>query len=301
MSFGERFLHYPDLFPLRASGERWGDQRLSLDIAGGPYVVAGLSAELAAAVTARFAPLVGDPVGSQATDIEIFRVAATDFRKIETAGWEYQLDFDFAADGLRLAGLDLMGRLSPLPLGGAALWTSSGDAPHFLGAFENLLRVLTAYRLLAAGGVLLHSAGILASGKAYVFFGHSGAGKTTFSALSAVEGHDVLSDELNLLWPTPEGVIVESLPFAGDFGQRCRPRSRFPLGGIFALGKGPATRRPLSFARGVAALAACSPVVNVDPFRTTALWDNLERLARAARPEALAFELGRAPWDMLIS
>lgn len=300
MSFGQRFLHYPDLFPLRASGERWGDRRLSLDFAGGPYVVAGLSTELAEAVADRFAPLVDAAADRSAPDIEVFRVAASDFRTVETAGWEYQLDFEFAAGALRLAGLDLMGRLSPLPHGGAALWTSSGDAPHFLGAFENLLRVLAAYRLLAAGGVLLHSAGIVAEGRAFVMFGHSGAGKTTFSALSAAAGHDVISDELNLLWPEPEGVIVESLPFAGDFGQRCRPRSRFPLGGIFALEKGQAARRPLSFARGVAALAACSPVVNVDPHRTTELWDNLERLARVVRPEALAFELDRAPWDMLI-
>lgn len=300
MSFGECFLAYPDLFPERNSGERWGGRRLGLDLAGGPYVVSGLSEELASAVATRFAPLVGEAPSAALPDVEVFRVAPSDFRRVATAGWEYRLDFDLREGALRLAGLDLMARLAPLPRGRAALWTPAGDGPRFLGTFENLLRVLVAYRLLGEGGVLLHSAGIVAHGRAYVFFGHSGAGKTTFSGLSARAGHDVISDELNLLWTLPDGVRVESLPFAGDFGQRCRPRTTYPLGGLFLLEKGPpAARRPLSLARGVAALAACSPVVNTDPHRSPVLLENLERLARASRPEALAFELVGNPWDML--
>lgn len=306
MSFGETFLTFPDLFPERLGGDRWGEARLDLDVAGGPYAIGGLGDQMAEAVATRFAPLAGRPRPGVPLDVEVFRVAPTDFRNVATANWEYRLDFDFRDGSLRLAGLDLMALVAPLPVGRAALWTSAGDGPRFLGTFENLLRVLVAYRLLAAGGVLLHSAGIVARGMAYVFFGHSGAGKTTFSGLSAAAGHDVVSDELNLLWVLPEGVRVESLPFAGDFGGRCRPRTTYPLGGLFLLEKGPPpdsrpARRPLSLARGIAALASCAPVVNADPFRSPALWSNLERLATMARPEAFAFELGGTPWDILLA
>lgn len=301
MTFGERFLHYPDLFPERSGGERWGERRLRLDLGGGPYVIDGLSEALAAAIGTRFAPLVEEAGADATPDVEIFAVDAREFRAVPTAGWEYRLDFDLGDQTLRLAGLSLMARLSPLPVGGAALWTPAGDGPAFLGVFENVLRALVAYRLLAAGGVMLHSAGVVAAGKAYVCFGRSGAGKTTFAGLSAAAGHDVVSDELNLIWPRDHGAVVESLPFAGDFGQRCRARAFYPLGGLFLLEQGPPCgRRALPLAHGVAALASCSPIVNADPHRSPALFANLERLAAATPPQALAFALDVNPWGTLL-
>ena len=43
MSFAAELLHFPDLFPARHSGERWGGERLALEFAGGPNVFRGLS------------------------------------------------------------------------------------------------------------------------------------------------------------------------------------------------------------------------------------------------------------------
>ena len=51
MSFGETFLHHPDLFPARLSGDAFGPAILRLEIAGFPFLLSGLSAAQAAAAT----------------------------------------------------------------------------------------------------------------------------------------------------------------------------------------------------------------------------------------------------------
>ena len=63
MSFGELFLRHPDLFPERLSGERWGDESLLLDVAGGPYRIENLAPAQAVAIRTRYDPLVSDPDG----------------------------------------------------------------------------------------------------------------------------------------------------------------------------------------------------------------------------------------------
>ena len=50
-----------------------------------------------------------------------------------------------------------------------------------LGVIDNFLRVLVAYRALALDGVMLHSAGLVFDGRAFVFPGCSNAGKTTLT------------------------------------------------------------------------------------------------------------------------
>lgn len=301
MSFGELFLRHPDLFPERLSGERWGDESLLLDVAGGPYRIENLAPAQAVAIRTRYDPLVSDPDGSEPADLRIFRAAAEDLLPVATAGWEYRPDLEVTGDRLRCAGLDLVGRLEGLPEARGALWTPTDDPGRFLGAFENLLRLVVAYRLLARGGVLLHSAGVVVDGRAWVLFGRSGAGKSTICALAAEAGLDVLSDELNLLWVRDDGgVEVESLPFAGDFGQRCRPRVRFPLAGLLQLAKGDReTRSSLPLIRGVAGLLACAPVVNADPGRQEMLLARIETLARLRPPELLTFRRDGRPWDIL--
>ena len=76
---------------------------------------------------------------------------------------------------------------------------------------EYFLRV--AYALLAfrAGGLLFHAAGIVRDGRAYLFFGHSGSGKTTVARLSPEDL--VLNDDLVLLMPRGQGWMAYATPF----------------------------------------------------------------------------------------
>lgn len=84
-------------------------------------------------------------------------------------------------------------------------------------------------------GFLVHACGAVVDGKAFVFAGHSGDGKTTLSRLLADEGIELLSDERVAIVSTSEGFVVHGTPWAGEgevVSSAC-----FPLGGVFVLRK----------------------------------------------------------------
>ena len=64
---------------------------------------------------------------------------------------------------------------------------------------EYFLRVIYALLVFQAGGLLFHAAGIVRDGQCYLFFGHSGSGKTTVARLSSTDL--VLNDDLVVLIP----------------------------------------------------------------------------------------------------
>ncbi|HZF11396.1 MAG TPA: hypothetical protein VFE33_21610 [Thermoanaerobaculia bacterium] len=303
MSFGARFLAFPDLFPARRAGEPWGDRGVALDLPGGPYLVSGLSVRQEAAAHERFGALCSAAWGSAPAGIQsrLFTAPAADFLPLDTRGWEYAMDFDHDERSVRLAGLHLMARLDWAPALGGALWTSE-ERELFPGIFENLLRVLVAYRLVELGGAVLHSAGVTDGDGAFLFLGPSGAGKTTLSRLSEAAGRTVLSDDLNALLPGPGPgrAQVVKLPFTGDLGERREGSPPRPLRGLLQLAKGPEDAlQPLSSGAALALLFTCSPFVNADPLRRERLLDILAGLAAAAPARVLTFSLAGDFWSIL--
>jgi hypothetical protein len=301
MSFGERFLSQPDLFPARPSGEAWGARAAVLDLPGGPYRFTGLSEAQAAIVTARFPGRRLPEATPGAVTAAIFRASPTDFLAFDTRGWEYALDTDFQPDSVRLAGISIEARLDWRPALSGSLWTPDGGEEPFAGIFENFCRVLAAYRLLETGGAILHSAGVVAAGGAFVFLGRSGAGKTTVSRLCEERGGTVLSDDMNALVLDGGSAQVAALPFTGDLGDRGGVPSRHPLHALVRLEKSADDAlAPLSRAEIAACLFACSPFVNADPHRREALLGNLLRLAAAGGGGwALRFSLDGGMWSIL--
>jgi hypothetical protein len=306
MPFGDAFLTRPDLFPARRAGEAWGDREVTIALPGGPYRFTGLAGVQVGAVRERFGAYCIE--SSEAIlETRVFRMAEDEYREIDTRGWEYGLDLDAGPDSVRLAGLRLSGRLDWRSNPGAgltgALWTPDAGSDFFAGIFENFFRVLTAYRLLEEGGLLVHGAAVAARGRALLALGRSGAGKTTFSRLALAQGAEVLSDDLNALRRTAAGTVVEKLPFTGDLGEGGAPAGPFPLAALLRLEKSPDDEAiPLGRAQSIALLLACSPFVNVDPHRREALLANLTALLPAAGDPptwALRFTLGGGCWPIL--
>lgn len=305
MPFGDAYLTRPDLFPARRSGEAWGEREVTIALPGGPYRFIGLNGVQVEAVRERFGAYCGPGEGPLET--RIFRMAEDEYREIDTRGWEYGLDLDAGPDAVRLAGLRLSGRLDWRSRFGegltGALWTPDAGSDRFAGIFENFFRVLTAYRLLEEGGLLVHGAAVASRGKAVLALGRSGAGKTTFSRLALAQGGEVLSDDLNALRRIPGGTVVEKLPFTGDLGESGAPAGPFPLAGLLRLEKSPDDAViPLGRAESIALLLACSPFVNVDLHRREALLANLTSLLPAAGDPpawALRFTLGGGCWPIL--
>lgn len=76
-------------------------------------------------------------------------------------------------------------------------------------AVETSLRLLLSLLLPTVGGLLVHASAVVIDGKAHVFMGHSGAGKTTTAHRLAAEGASVLAEDLLLV----EGTRAEACRF----------------------------------------------------------------------------------------
>ncbi|MBI5625135.1 MAG: hypothetical protein HY924_15265 [Elusimicrobia bacterium] len=157
---------------------------------------------------------------------------------------------------------------------------------------DSLLRTLFAHLAVRSNGVILHAASLSFGGRAHLFVGVSGAGKTTLSRClggRTFGGQKVatLSDELVLL--TNEGTAasprfrVHSTPFWGEFRMPANNGSA-PLGRIFLLAKGKAKVAPLAAAQAQARLLRCLVCFERSKTVLSSSWDLL--LAALARHPA---------------
>jgi len=187
-------------------------------------------------------------------------------------------------EGIEITGFDFKAHLT---YGGAApleatLAAAREDELSRPTVLENFLRIVFAYHVLHRGGVLLHSAGVVHQGVAYLFSGRSNAGKTTLARKAAAAGAGVLSDDINLVFWEDDGYRVHQVPFTGEFRQREGGLSgarTFSLGRLALLEKAPSlTAAPLHAAPGVAGLLTGCPYVNDDPEELPALLDTLTTL-----------------------
>ena len=262
--FGSYFLANPGAFRETVEGEPWGDNRRLLDLPGGPFLITGLSASQTDLMDREYSSVIAEtqPSNDGLHETTVLRVQPGFFREFDIEGWEYTIDLDSVPDRLRLATLNFAA-LVPWTSGATAgLWTSVEDA-WFQGVIENYLRVMVAHRLLLRDGVLLHSAGVVVDGSAYLFIGASGAGKSTLARKALEAGAPVLSDDLNAVVDLSVNPAVAQLPFTGELRDRTSFAGAMPLGGIFVLKQGSSVDcEPLSRGEATAAILATAPFIN---------------------------------------
>jgi len=104
-------------------------------------------------------------------------------------------------------------------------------------SLDSVLRILHSLILAERGGFLLHAASAICDGRACLFSGVSGAGKTTMTRLAPPDV-TLLTDEISYLRPNAEGYSAFGTPFAGELaraGENCTA----PVSALFFLEKGP--------------------------------------------------------------
>ena len=99
-------------------------------------------------------------------------------------------------------------------------------------ALDSLLRMYMSWALLPFDGFLLHAASVTRNGKAYIFVGRSGAGKSTVASLSP--RGSVLTDEVSLIRRTNGQWHAFGTPFWGEF-KADGSNTSAPIAGIFRL------------------------------------------------------------------
>jgi hypothetical protein len=117
-------------------------------------------------------------------------------------------------------------------------------------SLDSVLRILHSLILAERGGFLLHAASAVCDGRAYLFSGVSGAGKTTMTRLAPAD-ITLLTDEISYLRPGAGGYSAFGTPFAGELarsGENCSA----PVAALFFLEQGPSNQvDELSPAEGV--------------------------------------------------
>jgi hypothetical protein len=107
-------------------------------------------------------------------------------------------------------------------------------------ALDSVLRILHSLVLSARGGFLLHAASGICDGRAYLFSGVSGAGKTTMTRL-APSDITLLTDEISYVRPTAAGYSAYGTPFSGELAKAGENTSA-PIAALFFLEQGPENR-----------------------------------------------------------
>lgn len=166
-------------------------------------------------------------------------------------------------------------------------------------ALINLLLASLAWRLPEHGGLVLHAAGIVLDGRAFLLVGAEGAGKSTWSRLAREGGATVLSDDIVLVREGLDGFEALSSPFrAPELGPA--PPGRWPLAAV--LGALHAREASLTVDPPLvvkARLAANVPYAVDGLGRHAALARVLDRLAVAVPHRTLAFAKDRAFVELL--
>ena len=164
-------------------------------------------------------------------------------------------------------------------------------------ALDSLLRIFLSWKLLEYQGFLLHAATVIRDGRAYIFTGRSGAGKSTVATLSP-QG-SVLTDEISLLRREKGVWRAYGTPFWGEF-KAAGSNSSAPVAGIFRLLQAPENRVvPL---RPIAILRTLLPNVlffSAEQESTRQLLEILSRAATEINGYNLSFRKNATFWEVL--
>jgi hypothetical protein len=107
-------------------------------------------------------------------------------------------------------------------------------------AIDAVLRIAHSLVLAGEGGFLVHAASAVRNGRAFLFAGVSGAGKTTLSQLASPDA-TVLTDEISYVRRSGQGYRAYGTPFAGELA-RVGTNVSAPVDTLFFLVQGPVNR-----------------------------------------------------------
>ena len=107
-------------------------------------------------------------------------------------------------------------------------------------SLDTALRILHTLVLAKQGGFLLHAASAVRNGRAFLFFGASGAGKTTITRAAPADAV-VLTDEISYVRRFGEGYAAYGTPFTGELAKLGENVSA-PIAGLYHLVQAPHNR-----------------------------------------------------------
>jgi len=165
-------------------------------------------------------------------------------------------------------------------------------------AIDTALRSIHSLILAREGGLLMHAASAIRNGKAFLFTGVSGAGKTTISRLAPADA-TVLTDEISYLTRNGHEYIAHGTPFAGELA-KVGENVRAPLAGLYLLQKGPEnTIEPVSGSAAVRSLMENVLFFAHDPELVSMVFGSVCELVRCTPVYRLTFVPDQRVWELI--
>jgi hypothetical protein len=165
-------------------------------------------------------------------------------------------------------------------------------------SIDAVLRILHTLLLARQGGFLLHASSAIRNGKAFLFSGVSGAGKTTISRLAPPDA-TLLTDEVSYVRREGNRYLAYGTPFAGELG-RAGENCSAPLSALFLLEKGLQNSiEPISPTEAIQRLMRNILFFAHDPALVKLLFQSACEFANLVPIHRLVFVPDQRVWDLI--
>ncbi len=307
------FLPGDDYFA--APRDAFGSGAITMAVGPLRFRLEGLSRLQAERLCGRFAPFVEAGEGIADLAIALRRAGVVSFLRLPSGSEPetYRLGSRAARGRLALWSYEFAGWVEPAARR-AMLAVVEEDGPLFERGLENFLRIMTASFILEHGGFLFHASGVVRGGRAYVFFGPSGAGKTTVTHLSKPigapgenrgghvvgAGDTVLSDDLTLVIRRGDRYEACGIPFGLAHHRVPETGGSFPIASFNRLVQSRrVARERIDGARAVAEVASCLPFVMQETRQAERALQAVARALESIPVHRLEFRKDDGFWDVV--
>ena len=162
-----------------------------------------------------------------------------------------------------------------------------------------LLEYLVARLLGRRNGLLIHASTAIVDGSAYVFVGHSGAGKSTMAAIAEAAGARIPTDDRTIITVGPE-VMAWGTPWHGSLVRKSPEGA--PVRGVYLLQHASADRtEPLPAGRALKELFVRLIQPRLDSHEVQETLRILELLVKRVPVAVLHFRPTRAAFELALS
>lgn len=166
-------------------------------------------------------------------------------------------------------------------------------------SLDSVLRIVHSLLLAKRGGFLMHASSAIRNGRAFLFAGVSGAGKTTIAKLAPPDAA-LLTDEISYVVPQEGTYSAVGTPFFGELA-RVGKNLRAPVECVYVLAKGPENKiEPVRGAEAVRALLGNILFFARDPEFVKLVFDAAFNFAGRVPIRRLTFAPDERVWELIV-
>jgi len=179
--------------------------------------------------------------------------------------------------------------------------TSRGRIQQTLTPYslDSVLRIVHTLLLAREGGFLLHASSAIRNGRAFLFSGVSGAGKTTMARLAPPDAA-LLTDEISYVTRREGRYVAVGTPFFGELA-RVGENLQAPIEALYLLAKGPENKiEPITGPDAVRGLLENILFFARDPEFVKLVFDTAFDFAAHIPVRRLTFVPNTSVWELIV-